>query len=324
MNKSAFVRINQIDKMIRSGQATSTDKLAGELEVTKRTVERDIATMKYELGADIVYNRTLKRYEYGEQALAVPAQWLSQKEIALMLISEKSMQMFTGTDFHKSIHPAFNHFLDPIREYKDDMDYIKNLCGSVYFNRSFEPMGKLKNKFSTMLNAIMEQKVVTLYYSKNSVEKPTKRTIEPYTLVNNDNEWQFIGYCRKNRRIKTFSLQKASRIKTLDLFCDSPVDYDPDDFITHKFDAIIEETPVYDIKIKISKTITDMISSTLWHPTQEIIESKNFDYITLQGALTNELICWILSLGSDATVVKPKILRDKIREQVELTLMGYN
>ena len=323
MNKSTLVRVKKIDKMIRSGRALTAEQIAMELETTKRTIERDISTMKYELDADIIYNRNLKRYEYRDNALTIPNQWLSQKEIALMLISEKSMQMFTGTDFHKSIHPAFNHFLDPIREYKDDMDYIKNLCGAVYFNRSFEPIERLRNKFSTMLNAIMEQKVVTLYYAKNSIEKPTMRTIEPYTLVNNDNEWQFIGYSRKDRRVKLYSLQKASRIKQLELFCDSPVGYDPDDFITHKFDAILEKTPIYNIKIKISKAITDMISSTLWHPTQKITVSKSCDYITLEGALTDELIRWVLSLGSDAIVIKPTILRDKIRDQVESTLKAY-
>jgi predicted DNA-binding transcriptional regulator YafY len=75
---SSLQRIKKIDSLIRLGRMKSAGQLAEELEVSRRTIERDIETLRLELDADVVFNREKKCYEYTGNPLALPGIWLNE------------------------------------------------------------------------------------------------------------------------------------------------------------------------------------------------------------------------------------------------------
>ena len=212
----------------------SADQVAKEFEVSRRTIERDIEMLRLELGAEVIYSRERACYEYKGKPLPLPGQWLNEREIAIMLIAERALRMYTGTSFSDEVHPVFNKLLNPVRADKKAMQYIKDLCKSVYFYRHSKPMRDLRNEFSTVLNAIMERKLLSMKYQAATRSKgfAERCELEPYILLNNAGDWFIIGLCRQSHEIQTFSLARVFEPKIEDLFFDLPDSFKVEDYLS--------------------------------------------------------------------------------------------
>ncbi len=320
MNHSSFTRIYKIDEMIRFGRFRSVKQVAEELEISQRSIDRDLEKMRYELGADIEYNRRAQRYEYAGNAITLPGQWLDKNEMAIILIAEKALRMYTHTGFADEVHPAFNHFLDPVRSKKDVMEHIKELCKSVYFYRSFEPIRGLRREFSIVLAAIMENKRLSIEYLSSKSDLGKRRQIEPYTLINNNGVWQVVGRCLRERRIKTFALDSIFDPIVEDFYFSVPEKYNPFDYFHHQFETLKKKNPV-DIKLRISFPSSSYIKEILWHPTQKIKENRDRSVIlTMKCNITDYLIKWILQMSEDVVILQPDDLKNSIVKKIERML----
>lgn len=237
MKRGSIRRIKQIDGMIRLGTMESAQQMAEEFEVSRRTIERDIEMLRLDLGADVVYNREKGCYEYTGKPLPLPGQWLNEREIAIMLIAERALRMYTGTSFSDEVHPVFNKFLNPIRDDKKAMEYIKDLCKSVYFYRPFKPMRDLRTEFSTVLNAIMERRRLSMKYRTAARGRVSdeRREIEPYVLLNNGGDWYVVGHCRQTHEIRTFSLGRVFEPKIEEHFFIIPDAFKLEDHVSKGF-----------------------------------------------------------------------------------------
>ncbi len=68
----AFIRLNKIHKEIASGAFPSAQKLAEICEVHLRTIKRDIALMRLDFNASIVFNRRRYGYYYAFNGRCLP------------------------------------------------------------------------------------------------------------------------------------------------------------------------------------------------------------------------------------------------------------
>jgi predicted DNA-binding transcriptional regulator YafY len=237
--------MQKIDSMIRLGTMRSAQQLADEFEVSRRTIERDIEMLRLELGAEVVYNREKGCYAYKGKPVPLPGQWLNEREIAIMLIAERALRMYTNTPFSDEIHPVFNKLLNPIRDDKKAMEYIKDLCKSVYFNRPFEPLRDLRTEFSVVLNAIMERKRLSMKYQTAARGKAPeeRRELEPYVLLNNGGDWYVVGFCRRSREVRTFALGRVFEAKTEDHYFDIPDSFKVEDYLSKGFGRMKGDAP---------------------------------------------------------------------------------
>jgi len=317
MGKSSLKRIIELDRMIQLGRMTSTRQAAEELEVSRRTIERDMEMLRDDFGAEPKYNHRRKCYEYTGRPFPLPAQWLDRNEIALILIAEKALRMYTHAGFADEVHPAFNRFLNPIRSHKNVMEHIRELCKSVFFYRSFEPVRGLRGEFSTVVSAIMDKKRLSLEYATAGHVPGNRRQIEPYTLINNNGTWQVVARCLRERKVKTFALDRVFNPVIEDYFFDIPDEYNPFEYFHHRFETLQIKKPVT-VKLKISLPTSSTVKEILWHPTQKIKENPDGSIaVTMKCNITDHLIKWILQMAEDVVILGPEELRNRILQKVE-------
>ena len=273
MNYASFTRVTWIDKQIQMGKLISVNQIAQEFNVSQRTAERDLQKMRDDLGAVVTYNRTRGAYEYSGDPITLPAQWLNKEEIALILIAEKSLRNYTQTSFNTQIHPAFNQFLNPIRQHEEEMSYVRDMCNAVHFYQPFTPTVQSGNEFALVLSAILESKKLKLHYNRPAAGAQW-RTISPFLLLNNSGIWQIIGYEKSARKIKTYALEKCSQMHVLNEYFAKPHDFKATDYYTHPFE-FLKEAPFETITLCIKKPFSDQIISTTWHPSQTIEPLKD-------------------------------------------------
>ncbi|MBD3391499.1 MAG: WYL domain-containing protein [Chitinivibrionales bacterium] len=221
MKHAAYRRIIELDRRIQAGTLSSIREFAREWEVSQRTVERDMQELRDDLGAPVYYNRRYRRYEYRGQARTLPAQWLTAREIAVMLIAERALKAFTGTSLDEQVHPAFNRFLDPIRHDRKLMHYVRSLCRAVVFFPQTQTEYDVRKQFATLINAILDHKRVSVAYKPENA--PTYRArIDPYSLISGDRQWFLLGWGRDSRRLETLELHRLSGIRILDQYFHMP------------------------------------------------------------------------------------------------------
>ncbi len=231
MKHSSYRRIIDLDRMIRTGRLESAEKAARHFRVTRRTIERDLDELRNDLNATIKYNRSKRKYEYEGNPVTLPAQWMNEREIALILIAERALRVFTGTSFEKEIHPAFNNLLAPIRHDRKMMGKIRELCKSVIFFNPYEPVKDVQKEFSIILEAIMSNKRVSMEYRAIKGKKIPRRHMDPYRLLSNGNQWFVVGLCKKSEAITAFSLNMIYKPKIEDMCFLMPDDINAQEYI---------------------------------------------------------------------------------------------
>ena len=231
MPHSFLKRIYELDKMIQKGTLKSAQQAARHFRVSRRTIERDINELKTSLKAPVKYNRSKKCYEYSGNPITLPAQWMNEREMAILLIAERALRVFTGTSFEKEVHPAFNKFLDPIRHNKKMMQQIRDLCKSVIFFNPFESYGDLHKEFSLVLDAIMLKKSISMEYRQIKNNKVQRHLVDPYFLISNANRWFVLGHCRKSREVKAFALNMIHKPRREGQSFTIPKDFNSKEYI---------------------------------------------------------------------------------------------
>jgi predicted DNA-binding transcriptional regulator YafY len=230
VKRGAFRRLFELDRMLRGGRLQTVQSAAEELEVSARTVERDLEQLRYDLGAEIVYDRKLHRYRYEGDPVTVPAQWLNERELAILLIAERALRVFTGTPFQKEIHPAFNRLLEPIRHDKRLMERIRALVSRVVFFSPFREADDVEPAFAVVLAAILERRRLSLEYRAVSGHPSPRIEVDPYVLMGDGRRWYLVGYHVLERRQAAFALNMVVDPRQEDHYFWMPDKVEPPDF----------------------------------------------------------------------------------------------
>jgi predicted DNA-binding transcriptional regulator YafY len=322
--RTSIRRVYELDRMIRLGLLESTEQAARDLETSRRTVERDLQLLRQDLGAELRYDRAKGRYEYaGEKPFTLPAQWLTEHELAIILIAERALRVFTDTSFHDEVHPTFNRLLGPIRNEKKRLEYIHDLCNSVHFHRPVQPLRSIRHEFSTVLDAIMNRRRLSILYRSARTGKAEERQLEPYVLINDGGEWYVVGRCLRSREERKFVLSQMSNPALLDMRFSIPKQFSVRRFLGQGFGRMRGDEPVQ-VKLRIAAPASSWVGRSKWHPTQRISKARD-DIITLsmKCPLTDSLVRWILQMGECVEVLGPKELRGMVVEKARV-LVGKN
>lgn len=98
-----------------------------------------------------------------------------------------------------------------------------------------------------------------------------------------------------------------------------PLGFDVDNYVQDAL-VIMRGKPT-DVELVFSKVTAAWTKDRIWHPSQQIAPLKDGRLrMTLQVADTRELVGWILSFGSGVRVVRPEMLRAKVREEARKIL----
>jgi predicted DNA-binding transcriptional regulator YafY len=92
-------RIMVIDQALRANRWPTTERLAEELEVTDRTVRRDIAYLRNQLRAPIKFDQVRNGYHYAEPSYRLPFLQLTQGELIALYLAERLLRQLEGTPF---------------------------------------------------------------------------------------------------------------------------------------------------------------------------------------------------------------------------------
>jgi proteasome accessory factor B len=304
-------RMLRIHQALQSGKFPNASTLAQEIEVATKTIHRDIEFMRDRLGLPVEFDSRRNGYHYTEEVSAFPNIQITEGEIFALIVAEKALQQYRGTNFEKPL-------LSAIRKMEQSLpDTISlNLADieqTISFRTRAEPILNLEI-FDTLARAAAHRQQIELAYRKPGQAKSESRLIDPYHLANINGEWYLFAYDHARKDIRTFVPVRVQSVKLTGKTFERPQKFSLAKRLRDSFGVRSGEGE-YEVVIRFNARAADYVREKKWHESQQLRELKGGEVeLKLKLSSLMEIERWILSWGGDAKVLKPRELVETVKQ----------
>ncbi|HEY5125419.1 MAG TPA: WYL domain-containing transcriptional regulator [Ignavibacteria bacterium] len=321
VHKSLLKRLACIDREIGEKRFPNKERLAKKLEVSSKTIQRDIDFVKFEYDAPIEFDNRRKGYFYTDNKFRLNPLSIDASDFLAIAVTEKVLEQYKDSPYAKH----FKKFYEKLSYLFDDKITIsaKDLENIISFQ--IGPVRKIDEKILEKLNiALNSNRRIKIKYFTAYSGISKEREIDPYHIINHQGDWYLIGFCHLTKEIKVFAVSRIQKIKLTNRYFDIPEDFNINKYFKGSF-GIFESKDIYNVKLHIFNESVRYVKEKQWHESQKIIEQKDGS-ITMEMKVNNltEIMFWILSLGKDCKVLKPKELRNNVIEELKQAILNYN
>src|SRR5205085_2765436 len=156
-------RMMRMHQKLKAGRYPNCRKLADELEVSSKTVQRDIDFMRYRLGLPIEYDQLHFGFYYTEPVAGFPNVDISQGELIALYVGQKALAQYKGTAFEAPLSTAFRKITDGLR---DRISFSwSELDSAISFRSAGRTVADLQT-FETLSQAVFKSLDVRFDYKK--------------------------------------------------------------------------------------------------------------------------------------------------------------
>jgi len=326
----------KIHAELRRGARVNGTQLAEQLEVSRKTILRDIAFMRDRLDLPIEFDAQLNAYCYTYQVEAFPTVNVTEGELLALLVAQRALEQYRGTPFHRQLSIAFEKLTGSLR------DQISFSPSEEFQAVSFKNIGTSKTDlslFNSLSSAVQRQQEVHFEYRKpegaaaqrsstglgKKQAEPSMlvRRVRPYHLANRENLWYLIGYDLDRQALRTFALPRISRVKRTALTFERPEDFSPEQFFANAL-GVLGGAGDWHVRIRFSVTVAARVREREWHDSQKVstLSDGGLELSLRLGAL-EEVEQWVLGWGAHAEVLTPPELRTKIQATAKKLVAIY-
>lgn len=179
-----------------------------------------------------------------------------------------------------------------------------------------------REKYVDIREAVLENRKVRVnYFSLSSGLK--ERVLQPYGLYTYQGFWYLVAYCELSKAIRDFKLVRVKEWEVLDDTFEKPKHFSLRDYFSGCI-GLIKDEDRYDVSLKIDFPTSIKVSERYWVENQ-IIFFNDDNSIIFEAVMTgmDDIVNWVLSLGSSVEVLEPMKLREMVREEAEKVLKQY-
>ncbi len=300
----------RIHQAIQSGAYPNAVRLAQDLEVSPKSIYRDLEFMRDRLDLPLAFDRNRLGYYYTEEVSAFPTVQITEGELFALIVAEKALQQYRGTSFEKPLLSAIRKMEQSLPD-TISLD-LADVQRTISFRTSVEPILDFR-LFDSLAKATAERKQVQLAYRKPGQPQAELRVVDPYHLANINGEWFLFAYDHLRKDIRTFVPARVKAVKfTGKSFVRSPK-FSLERRLRDSFGVRSGEGEFH-VVIRFNSQVADYVREKRWHDSQELRELKDGGVeLSLKLSSLLEVERWVLSWAGNAVVVKPKELDHSVR-----------
>jgi predicted DNA-binding transcriptional regulator YafY len=308
-------RMMRMHARLKSGRYPNCRKLADELEVSSKTVQRDIDFMRYRLGLPIEYDQLHFGFYYTEPVSSFPNIEISEGELIALYIGQKALAQYKGTSFEAPLSTAFRKITDGLR------DTISVTWSDLDSAISFRSTGRAVadvHLFEQLSHAVFKQIEVRFEYKKPGAACYEQRYVQPYHLGCVENLWYLFAFDLDRRGLRTFALPRIRNVRVSKTKFRRPIDFSIGRYLEQSFGVYARPTKTkHNVRISFDTFAAPLVQERQWHPSQKIKSLRNGG-AELSMTLSNleEVERWVLSWGSHADVAGPAELKTQVAKTV--------
>lgn len=312
-------RMLRIHQAIQTGAFPNASKLAAELEVSTKSIHRDLEFMRDRLDLPLEFNRARLGYFYTEEVSAFPTVQITEGELFALIVAEKSLQQYRGTSFEKPLLSAIRKMEQSLPD-TITLD-LAEVERTISFRTRAEPIVDL-GIFDALAKATAARQQLELTYRKPGQQQPEARIIDPYHLANINGEWFLFAFDHLRKDIRTFVPARIKAVRMTGKVFGRPQQFSLEQRLRDSF-GVVSGRGEFGVVIRFNKQVADYVREKKWHDSQELRELKEGGVeLRLKLSSLAEVERWVLSWGGDAVVVRPGELAKSVKRAAEKILKG--
>lgn len=306
-----MIRIHEELQSHRLPNATTLSKL---LETSTKTINRDIAFMRDQLGLPVDWDAQANGYRYTGHVDGFPTVQVSEGELFALLVAQKALEPYKGTPFHEPLESALRKLSDGLK----DKVFISldRLDTPVSFKSAGISNADL-DTFQVVTRAVAQEKELHFEYKNLGSARWQKRRTQPIHLCCVENQWYVVCHDLNREALRTFALVRMRKLMLPGKRFKRPEDFDIRQHLKDAFGVFVGEAR-HKVRVEFDEWAAQLIQEKDWHPAQEIreLDGGRIEF-RIELADLFEIERWILGWGSHAKVLAPAKLKNSIRKQAE-------
>lgn len=295
-------------------------KIAQELEVSSKTIQRDIDFMRYRLGLPIEYDPLRFGYYYSEAVEAFPNIEVSEGEITALFVAQKALAQYKGTPYERPLRTAFRKLSDSLT------DRISFSWGELDDVISFRAVGATVadlQLFEILSDAVLHSREVQFEYRKLRGNSYEVRRVQPYHLASIENQWYLFAFDTARKKLRTFALPRIRNVRGTSIEFRRPANFSVASFLSGSF-GVFSQSGKHRVRIAFDPFASRLVSERTWHESQRIKPRRGGGIVLeLELGGLEEIERWILSWGTHARVLAPATLVRRIKNEARALAKSY-
>lgn len=332
-NKNALIRYKTIDKCLQNKyrQWTLADLVDAcsdalyeyegrDVNVSLRTTQLDIQLMRSDkLGYNApieVYDKRF--YRYADEDYSIMNIPLTENDMIILNESVEMLKQFKNFSLFNDLNGVIQRLEDTI--------YVEKTHQSAIIHLDKNEQLKGLEHFDSIYQAIIKRICLVLDYRSFKSRESVAYQFHPFILKQFNNRWFVVGREEGRTQIMTFALDRIEQVDyNLELDY-SNENFNGDDFYKHTYGVtVLGDSMLMDVVLKVDKGNAPYVLTKPFHHSQVLLETleDGAAIIQLRVHLNMEFDRLLLGFGPSIEVLKPKILRNRIRGRFKLAYEQY-
>ncbi|MCM0036445.1 MAG: WYL domain-containing protein [Burkholderiaceae bacterium] len=318
-------RFYKIQAMLMAKPSVTMKQMQDALEVSRATLNRDLAYMRDRLNIPFAWNPTLRGYaltrqQSSDKTFELPGVWFNQQEIySLLTMIELISKLEPGGLLLPHLTPfkaRLEGLLDEgIGSAKEVMSRIRIL-----------PMAQRQvsgEYFQIITHALVQRQRLEIKHFARQTGQDTERQISPQRLVYYRDNWYLDAYCHLREGLRSFALDALNGVQLKEMSAKGVAEAELHEMFETSY-GIFSGKNTQVAKLKFTPFRAQWVAREVWHPEQVGQVHADGSY-TLEVPYGEdwELIQDILRQGEDVQVLGPASLKKKVKETVQKMLQLY-
>jgi predicted DNA-binding transcriptional regulator YafY len=310
LSRPPLERMLRIHQALQAGKFPNASQLARELEVSTKSIHRDIEFMRDRLQLPIEYDASKFGYYYSQEVSGFPTVQITEGELFALIVAEKALQQYRGTNFEKPL-------LSAIRKMEQSLpDTISlNLAEveqTISFRTRAEPILNLEI-FDVLAKATARRQQLELLYRKPGSKQTEARLVDPYHLANINGEWFLFAWDHARKDIRTFVPARMWSAKPTGRTFERPQKFSLEKRLRGSFGVHSGEGE-FDVVLRFNAHAADYVREKRWHESQQLRKLRNGGVeLRLKLSSLGEVERWVLSWPSQSDERRAKFCRERAK-----------
>ena len=306
-----------------SRHGATINALADELDVTTRTIRRDLAALQ-EAGFPLYDDRDddgRARWRLDGQVLKGIQAGFTLAELCALYLSRNMLEAVAGTPFQRDLTLAFGRLekmLSPrMRQFLDRLPAV--LVAKP--GPRARGVGSSAEHVARLLEATLHFRTASMRYHSVSSGRVKDYVVHPYRLAFAQGGLYLLAYVPAYKDVRTFAVDRIASV-SLEKQTFTPKKQVADEVFANSLG--VNTGPAERVEIEFEARVATYVQARVWHASQQMHEGSDGRLLLAMDVCHDwALRSWILSWGPFARVIMPAALAKDVRLDLQAATLKY-